>query len=241
MIALVGKGGLSDDFIYKTTYCIKSNYDFSQIKFMSNSRIFNQIKGKNMKHNSIILLILVLSMSLAQAQYKPDSGLLIFNVGFTKASPEDLDADLHGNTFSLSYEKSDYRGRLAAGIAIAYSTTSADSQTTSGQNAPRLNSVSYEVLPIMIFGKVLFGSPKLKGYIGAGFGIHFSNVKYFTQNVQVTGLDSGFLIGGLAGLNFFLSEKILLNAHYSLHYLNNGYYQNNLAHNLSIGLGFQFY
>ena len=64
-----------------------------------------------MKHFSIILLILFVSLNLAQAQYKTGSGLLLFNVGWTMASPEDIEADLNGNTFSLSYEKSDFGGQ----------------------------------------------------------------------------------------------------------------------------------
>ncbi len=194
-----------------------------------------------MKHFSIILLVLFIGFSLAQAQHKPESGLLIFNVGFTEASPEDSDNNLNGNTFSLSYEKSNYQGNLAGGVSIAYSTTSADSITASGQELQRLNSVSYEVLPILLYGKVLFGSPKVKGFIGGGFGIQFSNVKSFLENVQVEGSNSGFLVGGTAGLNFFLSEQILLNANYSLSYLGNSYYKDGMAHNINLGLGFQFF
>jgi outer membrane protein W len=194
-----------------------------------------------MKRFLFTILILFMSLGLAQAQHKPESGLLIFNVGFTEASPEDSDNNLHGNTFSLSYEKSDYQGRLAGGVAFAYLKTSADSLTASGQELHRLNSVSYEVIPAMLYGKVLFGSPKAKGYIGGGVGIAFSNVKYFTQNVQVEGADSGFLVGGIAGLNIFLNETILLNANYSLNYLGNSYYKDGLAHNINLGLGFQFF
>jgi hypothetical protein len=185
-------------------------------------------------------LILFMTLGLAQAQHKPESSLLIFNVGFTEASPEDSDNNLSGNTFSLNYEKSDWKGRLAGGFAIAYSTTSADSLNAAGQELQRLNSASYEVVPILLYGKVLFGSPKAKGYVGGGFGIQFSNIKYFTQNVQVTDRESGFLVGGVAGLNVFLSEKILLNGNYNLSYLGNSYYRDGLAHNFTIGLGFQF-
>lgn len=194
-----------------------------------------------MKHFSTILLVLLISLSLAQAQYKPESGLLIFNVGFTKASPEDSDKNLNGNTFSLSYEKSNYQGNLAGGVSIAYSTTSADSINEAGQQVLRLNSVSNEVLPILLFGKVLFGSPKVRGFIGGGFGIQFSKIRTSSERGQVQGVDSGILVGGSAGLNFFLNEKILLNANYSLSYLGNSYYKDGLAQNFNIGLGFQFY
>jgi len=93
----------------------------------------NKERKNAMKHFSTILLMLFIFLSLAQAQHKPESGLLIFNVGFTQASPEDTDNNLNGNTFSLSYEKSNYQGNLAGGVSIAYSTTSADSITASGQ------------------------------------------------------------------------------------------------------------
>lgn len=194
-----------------------------------------------MKQFLFTILILFLSLSLAQAQHQPESNILIFNVGFTEASPEDSDNNLHGNTLSLNFEKSEWQGRFAGGVSIAYSKTSADSLSAAGQELNRLNSVSYEVIPAMLYGKVLFGSPKAKGYIGGGVGIQFSNVKYFTQNVQIESSNSGFLVGGLAGLSVFLNETILLNANYSLNYLSNSYYQDGLAHNINIGLGFQFF
>ena len=194
-----------------------------------------------MKRILIILFILLMGLSLAQAQHKPTSGLLILNVGFTKTSPEYSDQDLDGNTFTLSYEKSDYQGRFAGGIAFAYTETAADSLTASGQKVERANSVSHEVIPITLFGKVLFGPPKVKGYIGGGIGIQFSHVHYYNQNVQVNGQDSGLLVGGLAGLNYFLNDKIFLNGNYSLFYLGNSYYQDDLVQNFSFGLGFQIY
>jgi outer membrane protein W len=192
-----------------------------------------------MKRFLSIILVLLLGVSLAQAQHKPGSGLLIFNVGFTEASPEDSDDNLSGNTFSLNYEKSNYQGKLAGGFAIAYATTSADSLDASGQELGRLNSVSYDVVPVMLYGKALFGSPKAKGYIGGGVGIHFSSSTSYRDNVQVTSQDSGFLIGGMAGLNIFLNEKILLNGSYNFSYLGNSYYRDGSAHNFTIGLGFQ--
>ena len=138
-----------------------------------------------MKHFLITLLILCAGLNLAQAQHKAGSGLLILNVGFTSASPEDSDYDLSGNTFMLSYETSNLEGNLAGGMSIGYVTTSADSVSASGTTEERLNSVSYTVLPIMIYGRFMFGSEQIKGYIGAGLGIQFSNADFFTDNVQV--------------------------------------------------------
>jgi hypothetical protein len=192
-----------------------------------------------MKYVQFTIFTIIISFSIAQAQHKPESGLLIFNVGFTETSPEDSDANLSGNTFSLSYEKSNYTGNLAGGVAIAYATTSADSLNASGEQVQRLNSVSVEVLPILLYGKVLFGSPKVKGYIGGGFGIQFSKANSFRDLVQVTSYDSGFLIGGVGGLNFFVNEKILLNASYNLSYMGNSYFKDGVVHNFVIGLGFQ--
>jgi len=192
-----------------------------------------------MKRFSIILLILLMSLGLAQAQYKAGSSLLMFNAGFTMASPEDIEADLHGNTFSMSYEKSDFEGLWSFGFVIAYSTTSADSLNAGGEKLDRLNKVSYQVIPVSFFGKVNFGSEKLRGYVGAGLGIQFSNINYFTQNGQVTSYESGILIGGMAGINFYLSEDVMLSANYTINYLENSYYKDSLAHNINIGIGFQ--
>jgi outer membrane protein W len=192
-----------------------------------------------MKHFSIILLILFVSLNLAQAQYKTGSGLLLFNVGWTMASPEDIEADLNGNTFSLSYEKTDFGGQWSGGFVIAYSNTYADSLNTAGTKLDRLNKVSYEVIPVALFCKYYFGSDTFRGYAGAGFGIQFSNINYFTENGQVTAFESGILISGMAGANFYLSEDILLNANYTISYLGNSYYANSLAQNINLGIGFQ--
>ena len=192
-----------------------------------------------MKQFSIILLFLFMSLSLAQAQYKSGSGLLIFNVGWTMASPEGIEADLNGNSFSMSYEKTDFSSQWSGGFVIAYSNTSADSLNAGGDKIDRLNKVSYEVIPVAFFGKYYFGSETLRGYAGAGFGMQFSNIHYFTQNGQVTAWESGLLISGSAGVNFYISEAVLFNANYSISYLGNSYYQNSLAQNINLGIGFQ--
>ena len=192
-----------------------------------------------MKQFSMILLILFVSLNLAQAQYKSGSGLLIFNVGWTMASPEGIEADLNGNSFSMSYEKTDFSSQWSGGFVIAYSNTSADSLNAGGDKIDRLNKVSYEVIPVAFFGKFYFGSDTFKGYAGAGFGMQFSNINYFTENGQITAFETGLLISGMAGANFYLSEDILLNANYTINYLGNSYYQNSLAQNINLGIGFQ--
>jgi hypothetical protein len=186
-------------------------------------------------------LVLLMGMSLAQAQHKAGSSLLIMNVGFTMASPEDNDNDLHGNTFSVNYEASNYEGNLAGGVSIGYMITSADSTTASGETVSRLNSVSYSTFPIILYGRYLFGTDQFKGYIGAGFGIQFSNVKFYTNNAQVEGTDSGVLIGGMAGINYFFNDKVFVNANYNLSWLSNSYYKDGMIQTITFGLGFQFF
>jgi len=193
-----------------------------------------------MKSFLSVVLILLVGISLSQAQYKPTSNLLVFNVGFTKATPEDSDNSLDGNAFTLFFEKSNYGGNLAGGVALSYGTTTDDSEADTGIEDGRVNSASYEVIPITVYGKYLFGTPKIKGYLGAGVGIQFSEEYFFLDNVQVWGQDSGFLVGGLAGLYYFFNEGILLNANYNFNYLDNSYYKDGYSHTFNLGLGFQF-
>jgi hypothetical protein len=194
-----------------------------------------------MKHLFLFFLIILFSLNPLQAQHKAGSRLLILNVGFTAASPEDNDNDLHGNTFSLNYESSNLDGNLAGGVSIAYMVTSADSTTASGGTANRLNSVSYNTLPVIFYGRYMFGPDQLRGYIGAGFGIQFSNARFYTDNVQTNGTDSGVLIGGMAGLNYFFNDKIFINGNYNLSWLSNSFYRDGMVHNFTVGLGFQFF
>jgi hypothetical protein len=193
-----------------------------------------------MKYFLAIPMILAFSFSPTLAQYNPGSTLILFNVGWTLASPEGIDADLDGNTFSFSYEKTAFDGAWSAGFAINYSTMSADSLNSGGNKVDRVNKVSYQVIPVSVFGKLMLGSDKLRGYVGAGFGVQFSNIHYFTQIGQITGYESGFLFSGLAGGYFFLSKSVLLNANYSINYLENSFFRDGIAHNINIGIGFQF-
>ena len=193
-----------------------------------------------MKYFTLILVVLLIGFGSSFAQYKPASGLLIFNVGWTFTSPEDIDADLNGNTFSLSYETTDLDGIWSLGFIVSYSTMSADSLNSGGNKVPRVNKVSYQVIPVSFFCKAMFGSEKIKGYVGAGFGIQFSNINYFTQNREITAYENGLLLSGLVGGYWFISETVLLNANYSINYLANSYFQDGLAQNINIGIGFQF-
>jgi outer membrane protein W len=194
-----------------------------------------------MKRFSVILFMLLLSLNLAQAQHKAGSSLLMLNVGFTTATPEDNNYDLSGNTFTLSYEASNFEGDLAGGISIGYVITSSDSTISSGKPVNRVNTVSYEVLPIVLYGRYMFGSDQLKGYIGAGLGIQFSNARFITNNVQVEAKDSGLMIGGMVGVNYFFNDKIFINGNYNLSWLSNSYYKDGMAQNFTVGLGFQFF
>ena len=193
-----------------------------------------------MKYLTLILVVLLIGFGSSFAQYKPASSLLIFNVGWTMTSPEDIDADLNGNTFSLSYEQTDFDGVWSLGFVINYSTMSADSLNTRGNKVDRVNKVSYQVMPVSFYCKAMFGSDKLRGYVGAGFGIQFSHINYFTENREITAYESGFLVSGLAGGYWFLSETVLLNANYSINYLANSYFRDGLAQNINIGIGYQF-
>ncbi len=194
-----------------------------------------------MKYLSIILLFLFMSLSLAQAQYKAGSSMLILNFGFTWATPEDDKYELDGNNFTLCYEASDLGGNWSGGIGIGYMTTSADSINSSGSTVSRLNAVNYEVVPVFLYGRYMFGSDQIKGYIGGGGGIQFSTADFFRESVQLEAKDSGLMIGGMAGVNYFINDKILINGNYNLSWLQNAYYKDGLVQNFTIGLGYQFF
>jgi hypothetical protein len=192
-----------------------------------------------MKHLLVVILVLLIGLNLAQAQHKPGSSILLFNVGFVSTSPEYSDDDLSGNTFMFSYETSNLDGNMAGGVSIGYMSTSADSVAGEGSKVERANTVSFGVFPILLYGRYMFGSEKFKGYLGAGFGIQFSNATFATENVQGEAYDSGFLLSGMAGANYFISEKILINANYNISWLANSYFQDGIVSNFAIGLGFQ--
>jgi len=192
-----------------------------------------------MKRFILLMLILSVSVNIVQAQHKAGSSMLLFNVGFVSVSPEYSENELTGNSFNFWYEITDFNGNLAGGVSVGYMSTSTDSVTNSGQIKNKINSASYDVIPIMFYGRYLFGPEKFRGYIGAGIGIQFSTANFYSQDVQIKASDSGLLIGGIIGANYFISEKMLINANFNINWLSNSFFQNGTASNFAIGIGFQ--
>jgi hypothetical protein len=52
--------------------------------------------------------------------------------------------------------------------------------------------------------------------------------------------DHGFVVGGGAGVNQYLSQTVYIIVAYDIKWLQNSYYNNGLLHTFGAGLGFQF-
>ena len=141
----------------------------------------------------IILAIALLAVA-AQAQYEKGSGLFIVNAGAQFLDPEDTEQSLDGFSGSFSYERTTWDGKWSGGVSLAYlSSQTKDESSTS-------LTTNYSTVPLMIFAKYNFGSPKLRGFLRGGAGAHSSTVEASGALATVSDWDAGYLVGaGLGG------------------------------------------
>jgi hypothetical protein len=184
-----------------------------------------------MKNLLFAVLGLIVLSTLANAQYKVDSKLLLLNGAFSKFQVDDSDRNLDGYGFGAAYEAT-FEEKWALGVSLSY-TTSVDETDTS--------SVSFSAIPFNLYGKFLFGNPKVKGFLQAGLGLHSSETEVVgPRGVEIKAWDNGFAFNGGIGAYIFVSEKALINLAYNLSWWDNAYLKNGMGHNFMLGIGFQF-
>ena len=96
----------------------------------------------------------------------------------------------------------------------------------------------FRALPLLFVPKFLFGDGKIKGYIKGSAGLQNSRFKYDGAVLSAEDWDFGIVLGGGAGANYAINEKVFLNLDYDFLWINNTAYKEVAANSISLGVGF---
>ena len=182
-----------------------------------------------MKKNILITFLILLSMkALSQENMVTISG------GYSFANIEDTDVKGTGWRINGLYELNPMGGMFAHGISIGYINLSA-SETVLQQEV--MNTIGS--LPIYYAPKVMFGNPKIKGFVKGALGFQYAWLKR-EAIVTIKDSDFGFYGGGGAGIMIFLKENIFINGEYEIAWASNTSYKDGWISTVSGGIGFKF-
>ena len=184
-----------------------------------------------MKRINISIMLSLLTVAFARAQYLPGARLLTVTGGYTLMQIEETSNSVNGFETGGSFEQTSYDSKWAYGVSVTFIRVTDES--TNGKSI-------YRTTPITFQGKYLFGSPVIKGYVQTNLGIHSSEVEWDGTVVNSQNWDFGFVMGGGAGFQWYLSDKVFITGGYNIKWLHNSYYNEGLAHTFQGGLGFLF-
>jgi hypothetical protein len=172
---------------------------------------------------------------------------LAFSGGWSLMNIEESSNSVNGFDIGGHFEHTSINGKWAFGAALSFLRVTEDVGS---------DKALYKSTPFTFQTKYLFGSLDTKGFIKANVGIHGSNVEWNGTRRDIKNWDHGFVVGGGAGANqylsqtiyitiaydikWYLSQTIYITIAYDIKWLQNSYYNNGLLHTFSAGLGFQF-
>lgn len=91
--------------------------------------------------------------------------------------------------------------------------------------------------PVMLSIRFLTGTEKFKVYLGIGAGIHVSTLD---QSNEVSEKITEPALNLPVGFNWFFNDAIYLNLNYGFNFFSDSFYQNNIVHQVNLGVGIQF-
>jgi opacity protein-like surface antigen len=181
-----------------------------------------------------VFLFLLIS-TIALAGFSQENLVSILG-GYSFSSIEDSDVTASGWRINGSYGFNPEGGKWVTGIGIGYVSMTATASSGGADTAEyKLSS-----LPIYFEPKFLFGSDKAKGYVKGALGFHNSNYERTGTLLVVDGGDWGFYGGVGAGIKFFVSDLIFINAEYEFAWISNSIYKNELLNSIMGGIGLRF-
>ncbi len=176
---------------------------------------------------SLFAFVLLLStVGMAQQQNLTLSG------GFVMTKVEDIKTDATGYRINGLYELPIFESPFSHGISFGYIHTAADLKTAGILSEFKMNN-----FPIYYAPKITFGNEKVKLFIKGALGVHFSNYKAITNNLEVTDKDFGFFGGGGLGTTIFINQNVFLTLEYEWDYLSNSWYRDGYVNSFMGGIG----
>jgi hypothetical protein len=184
-----------------------------------------------MKRISISIGVFLVAFTTTFAQFQINSMNLAFSGGWSLMNIEESSNSVNGFEIGGHFEHTSINGKWAFGAALSFV------RVTDDVGSDR---ALYSSTPFTFQTKYLFGSLDTKGFIKANLGIHSSKVEWNGTRRDIKNWDHGFVVGGGAGVNQYLSQTVYIIVAYDIKWLQNSYYNNGLLHTFSAGLGFQF-
>ncbi len=176
------------------------------------------------------MVLLLLPLSEVLAQYKPQSGSSIIQLGYAGLQPKDIDVDLTGVGVNFTYEHLNLQKFLAYGFSISY---------LEGSGSNSTGNFKYHTWPITFAMKGFIGGDKARAYVRGQIGIQSSTAQAETTIVTSKIWSTGFTGGGGIGINYLLNERIFLNLEYNANWIESDFYDSELIHLITLGIGIQ--
>lgn len=108
-----------------------------------------------------------------QAQITPNTGMLLTNISYTYAQPQNFDESLKGAAFSLIWEQVTWDRQMSIGFGGGYGSSWFDRSD---------DQYSFTRIPFYAIFKGLFGPPQYTGYIGVGLGASIDRLEVTGSN-----------------------------------------------------------
>jgi len=196
------------------------------------------------RNTGLLLLALTLVAGSASAGMTPGSGALFVNLNYALGKLADTGESVDGGFVVVEYQKMDWSNPVSFGFSVGYG----EINDVAAADSSRAN-YSFSSIPVYLGGKYWLGEEKIQGFIGVMFGMYFSQL---TRSIsyEYEGLDDGsytsetatnFGLGFPVGVSVSISDKMMLNASYTLNWLwDNPFLDNDLLHAFGVGVGFSF-
>jgi len=182
-----------------------------------------------------MLALLVLGASTpAHAEWARGSSLLTVTLGYAGATSQFTDKTISGGTLGVGIEHVVSDNDWSFGALFTYivaEDTTADSSNVADR---RIHSS-----PLFLTSKFWFGSPKIKGNAGIGFGWHTSSVESTINGVYNKTNSTGIAISVLLGVDWSVGEKVFINANVQPIFMANAVVADDAAYLGSLGIGFR--
>lgn len=183
----------------------------------------------------IMLALLVLGTSSpAQAQWERGTSLLTINLGYAGAESQFTGNALNGGTLGVAIEHVVSDNDWSFGALFTYIVAEDVSESTNVAVDRRIHAS-----PIFLTSRFWFGSPKIKGSGGLGFGWHTSSVESTINGDYSKQTSTGIALTVLLGVDWFVGEKVFINANVQPIFMAHALVANDAAYLANLGVGFR--
>jgi len=174
-------------------------------------------------------VFLFLFSSSVYSQLKSIDPLWTIEGGYTISNASDIDVQLTGYAFTVTYDKIIPGNELSGGVTFGYmrsTTTFTDEEYT------------YSSLPLVLQGKYFVATGSVPFYLQGGIGMHFSRLDRTSELLYLQFADVGLILNIGTGVLVPLGNDVYLSFSYQFNWYETTFYNNGLVNLFKIGLAF---